>query len=62
MTPNIHDIPGIGGFYTKKEVDILPDDTVESLTKAIQRKEYAILPMAIEMFRKEYEQNVNSKV
>ena len=20
MTPNIHDIPGIGGFYTKKEV------------------------------------------
>jgi len=21
MTPNIHDIPGIGGFYTKKEVD-----------------------------------------
>ena len=23
MTPNIHDIPGIGGFYTKKEVDNL---------------------------------------
>ena len=23
MTPNIHDIPGIGGFYTKKEVDDL---------------------------------------
>ena len=21
MTPNIHDIPGIGGVYTKKEVD-----------------------------------------
>ena len=21
MTPNIHDIPRIGGFYTKKEVD-----------------------------------------
>ena len=21
MTPNVHDIPGIGGFYTKKEVD-----------------------------------------
>ena len=21
MTPNIHDIPGIGQFYTKKEVD-----------------------------------------
>ena len=23
MTPNIHDIPGIGQFYTKKEVDQL---------------------------------------
>ena len=23
MTPNIHDIPGIGGFYTKKEVDAM---------------------------------------
>ena len=23
MTPNIHDIPGIGAFYTKKEVDEL---------------------------------------
>ena len=23
MTPNIHDIPGIGQFYTKKEVDRL---------------------------------------
>jgi len=30
------------------EVPILPDDTVESLTKAIQRMEYAILPIAIE--------------
>ena len=30
------------------EVPILPEDTVESLTKAIQRKEYAILPAAIE--------------
>ena len=29
------------------EVHILPDDTVESLTKAIQRMEYAILPEAI---------------
>ena len=23
MTPNIHDIPGIGQFYTKKELDVL---------------------------------------
>ena len=30
------------------EVHILPEDTVESLTKAIQRKEYALLPLAIE--------------
>tara|TARA_X000000368_G_scaffold388179_1_gene349487 strand:- start:218 stop:556 length:339 start_codon:yes stop_codon:yes gene_type:complete len=28
MTPNIHDIPGIGGFYTKKEVDVMIDDAV----------------------------------
>ena len=28
MTPNIHDIPGIGGFYTKKEVDRLISDAV----------------------------------
>ena len=29
MTPNIHDIPGIGGFYTKKEVDGLIKATVD---------------------------------
>ena len=52
-----------GGKIIKQgEVPIMPDDTVESLTKAIQRMEYAILPMVIEMFRKEYEKNVNSKV
>ena len=28
MTPNIQDIPVIGGFYTKKEVDILIADAV----------------------------------
>ena len=38
-----------GGEIIKQgEVPILPDDTVESLTKAIQRMEYAILPVAIE--------------
>ncbi len=51
-----------GEIIVQSQVDILPEDTVESLTKAIQRKEYAILPMAIEMFRKEYEKNVDSKV
>ena len=29
MTPNIHDIPGIGGFYTKKEVDQLIQAAVD---------------------------------
>ena len=29
MTPNIHDIPGIGQFYTKKEVDQLIQSAVD---------------------------------
>ena len=37
-----------GEIILQGEVPILPDDTVESLTKAIQRKEYALLPQAIE--------------
>ena len=37
-----------GEVIMQKEVPILPDDTVETLTKAIQRVEYAILPAAIE--------------
>jgi len=36
-----------GEVILQGEVPILPEDTVESLTKAIQRKEYAILPAAI---------------
>ncbi len=36
-----------GAIICQSEVPILPDDTVESLTKAIQRQEYAILPEAI---------------
>jgi len=36
-----------GEVIMQGEVPILPEDTVESLTKAIQRKEYAILPAAI---------------
>jgi len=38
-----------GEVIIQEEVPILPDDDVESLTKAIQRKEYYILPKAIEM-------------
>ena len=37
-----------GEIIMQGEVAILPDDDVESLTKAIQRKEYAILPAAID--------------
>ena len=37
-----------GDIIKQGEVPILPDDTVESLTKAIQRMEYGILPAAIQ--------------
>ena len=37
-----------GEIILQREVPILSEDTVESLTKAIQRMEYAILPAAIE--------------
>ena len=37
-----------GEVIMQSEVPILPEDTIKSLTKAIQRKEYAILPAAIE--------------
>ena len=37
-----------GEIIMQAEVEIMPYDTVKSLTKAIQRKEYAILPAAIE--------------
>tara|TARA_B100001769_G_scaffold54082_1_gene39105 strand:- start:66 stop:590 length:525 start_codon:yes stop_codon:yes gene_type:complete len=37
-----------GEVILQGEVPILPDDDVVSLTKAIQRKEYAILPVAID--------------
>ena len=37
-----------GEIIMQGEVPIMPEDDVESLTKAIQRKEYAILPAAID--------------
>ena len=37
-----------GEVIMQSEVPILPEDTIKSLTKAIQRKEYAILPAAIQ--------------
>jgi len=36
-----------GEIILQSEVPILPEDDVKSLTKAIQRKEYAILPIVI---------------
>ena len=36
-----------GEIILQKEVPILPDDDVESLTKAIQRMEYSLLPEPI---------------
>ena len=37
-----------GEVILQSEVPILPDDTLETLTKAIQRREYYLLPEAIE--------------
>jgi len=37
-----------GEIICQEEVDIFPLDTIQSLTKLIQRKEYEILPKAIE--------------
>ena len=37
-----------GEIIIQSEVPILPDDTLETLTKAIQRREYYLLPEAIE--------------
>ena len=37
-----------GEIILQGKVPIMPDDTVESLTKAIQRMEYSIIPTAIE--------------
>tara|TARA_B100000287_G_C20632400_1_gene780336 strand:+ start:1154 stop:1693 length:540 start_codon:yes stop_codon:yes gene_type:complete len=37
-----------GEIIMQSEVPILPDDNLETLTKAIQRREYYLLPKAIE--------------
>ena len=48
-----------GEIILQREVPILADDTVESLTKAIQRMEYAILPVAIENVKQQLLQQVS---
>ena len=40
-----------GEIIMQSEVEILPHDTVKTLTKAIQRKEYACLPAAIDVVK-----------
>ena len=44
-----------GEIILQAEVDILPYDNVKTLTKAIQRKEYAILPAAINHVKQRFE-------
>ena len=48
-----------GEIIMQAEVEIMPHDTVKTLTKAIQRKEYAILPAAIEHVKQR--QSITSK-
>ena len=48
-----------GDIICQGEVPILPDDTVETLTKEIQRKEYSILPLAIENVKHKSKIKVN---
>ena len=43
-----------GEIILQSEVPILPDDDVESLTKLIQRREYDILPEAIEYVKQRF--------
>ena len=48
-----------GEVILQGEVAILPEDSIKSLTKAIQRKEYAILPVAIEHVKQQLLQQVS---
>ena len=46
-----------GEIILQGKVPIMPDDTVESLTKAIQRMEYSILPTAIEHVKQQLQKS-----
>ena len=48
-----------GEVIIQEEVPILPADSVESLTKVIQRKEYDLLPRAIEYVKQRNQISVN---
>ena len=46
-----------GEIILQGKVPIMPDDTVESLTKAIQRMEYSVLPTAIEHVKQQLQKS-----
>ena len=48
-----------GEIILQQEVPILPNDNIDSLTKAIQRIEYGILPAAIEHVKHQFEQQTH---
>ena len=48
-----------GEIIMQSKVPILSDDTVESLTKEIQRKEYAILPEAIKYVKQRQQTKID---
>ena len=48
-----------GEIILQQEVPILPNDNIDSLTKAIQRIEYGILPAAIEHVKEKLQQQNN---
>ena len=50
-----------GEIILQEEVPILPEDDIESLTKAIQRKEYYILPKAINIVKEKNYLNIVSE-
>ena len=48
-----------GQTIIQSEVPILPEDDVKSLTKAVQRREYAILPEAIQFIKQGFQMQVD---
>jgi len=49
-----------GEIILQGKVPILPDDDVKSLTKAIQRREYALLPEAIQHVKEQLKNQIES--
>ena len=51
-----------GEIIAQQEVPILPDDSVESLTKTIQRAEYGLLPDVINRLSNESKESVKKSI